>query len=208
MTLQLNRDSTLKSFALILRCNSNSHGKSVNFTKMKFKHIHSTDLLNIFQMCPQDKVITQRWAVGTGEGKGWQAGRNKQSRCGPFNYFVCVRALKVGQAAACEGNTAAGCERWRGDLFLLAVKAVFSNSPNSLVTAKASRLCTSRLPSSDHWSSPHLLLILRHVLSLQNQLSPDYFPAPPSLDNRWPQKVLVYKAFSRALTALIMQHCH
>lgn len=151
---------------------------------------------------------SQRWTVGTGEGGGWQAGRNEQSSHSPFNYFVYVRALKVGQAAACEGNTAAGCERWRGDLFISAIKVVFSNSPNSLVRAHASRFCTSRLPSSDHWSSPHLLLILREVLALQNQLSPDYFPVPPSLDNRWPQKILVCKAYSRALTALIMQHCH
>lgn len=83
---------------------------------------------------------SQRWTVGTGEGGGWQAGRNEQSSHGPFNYFVYVRALKVGQAAACEGNTAAGCERWRGDLFISAIKAVFSNSPNSLVRANAYRL--------------------------------------------------------------------
>lgn len=186
----------LNSFALFFGCKSTHMEKKPTSTeRAEHKCPHFADLLNTSQLCPQDKVTTrsrQRWTAGTGKGGGCQGW---QSRRGPSDNSVHVRALES-LAGCCFGgkvlvsDTAAASETHFSQQQQLP-------SPALPTLRRHQRHPTpfSRALSSDHWSSPLLLLILRQLLPWQKQLGPDYFPAPQPWDNRWLWKYWCVKHF-------------
>lgn len=148
---------------------------------------------NTSHRCPQDKVTRsrQRQTVGTGKGGGCQ-GWWRASTADVALWQLCyVRALE-GLAGCCFGRKGLGqwyscwfCKMERGDLLLSAGTVAFSMSFQPSWWQQRHPTQFSRTLSSDHWSSPLLLLILRQLLPWHKQLGPDNFPAPQSLENRW-----------------------
>lgn len=152
-------------------------------------------------MCPQDKITrsSERWnrqrrrMLGPQtRGERWQ-----QSRCGPFDNFVNVKALKAGCWFVGKGlGQRYGCCFWemeRRDLFSSKSCLLHPSQPSG--GSKGIQLNSPGLFPQIIDPVPLHLLILRQPFSWQKQLGLNYFPASQSLDNRWLWKHWCVKHF-------------